>query len=1289
MLGVQRSFRGVCLALVFLVGLTSKVSTQSSLPMMSTSTPISAACQDVSPELCAFIATQGLCALSDSHDVQSLCCASCRDNGGSLERSWYVCGFPGDEPDIQCLTRGSEICFAVTTAPSACTKIPDQFGLGERYLRLEFTGISNVRLPSFSWSIHRDPACKASYSLGTSLAGNTQLGSCTAARVSDITLLHFTVLQNCTLEHGNWTCFGTGLPCFHWTRQAEDKCVLSDDSHCVWNSQSCQFKEAGAGCNTLYPPLCSANHCEFDYFAQQCAVSSVCSCSKNGESGPTQVPFEGCSFNHSEPGFQNKPICYMNGGAPAVNMCGCSHASRQFPGAAFRPCLPTNGCNMVLLESDGYAGANGGFVGGNIDANSYGCVPQLGYYTVNYGLSDSRALIALAAQYGVPPENAVWRNLGGMWLLFPFIRAYELVVDIVVTGFVRRNVIPLVKEAPSQSPSSLTGQWSLASDEGLRTQVFVNHTCSSEWPCARPFMLVPLHAVNKSMTVPEKLDAVRDIPPTAAIVLPLEVSVLTHHLVFSVVPVLTLDVPFTYRPALARESGNSFTPSTSHINCYGFSRADPTALVKNASITLEFQSFTTNLKTFRLSLEAYASYHCEVTNFGPNCIGGFYIDKVILTPPALPASSVSALKLVSVTSTCASLTWTKIEERNLNGLFSAYEVNMTQSDKLVQSKTVTSTQALICELMPGTSYSVSIAVVNNVGKGPASTLTFTSRDGVITTSPNLTAVRRSPVTVSLGWDPLPPNEIAGSVDSYHIVQYSSDSTESLQALQPISAGESPDSAVADNTQFDEVTVLGAGTTEFAKTDLDPNLAYAFAIAVSNQDNIGPYGSFQVVGQNPVGTEGPSSSGGSTSSLAVIAFVLIPVIIGIILFIIYRRFPHLRRKPPPALPADIAKGYAIEQDSTVVVHETLDENPVYKFFLGQMPLPNLGATEKAAAAEATMVPVIVKHVQDPHNDDMLTVMVNEIGILHGLRGHPHIVGLLGIFLKKQSAFICLTTRRCTLLHLLRDARPLPARPALIDTDEMLDLSVQVCDGLAFVHSQQIVHRAVCAENIWVTESGEMQLSSFSIAVANNKDLVSEHLLNEMLRTRWMAPESLADSQFTFASDVYSFGILLWEIFSFGARPWAGYSDPEVAQNVTKRGTTLNQPPNCPYHVYKLMLQCWKVSPDERPPITRIRELLQYSVQLSKDSLTEPLMLYAPTHSTSTAGQDVFRRWQEGSDHASNIDTLMQDDSLRMSPSKAASITMFSMAPSEHLSASAQTAHQLPEEIEMQLLNDDDD
>ena len=99
---------------------------------------------------------------------------------------------------------------------------------------------------------------------------------------------------------------------------------------------------------------------------------------------------------------------------------------------------------------------------------------------------------------------------------------------------------------------------------------------------------------------------------------------------------------------------------------------------------------------------------------------------------------------------------------------------------------------------------------------------------------------------------------------------------------------------------------------------------------------------------------------------------------------------------------------------------------------------------------------------------------------------------------------------------------------------------------------------------------------------------------LLPVRWMGPESLRDGRFTSQSDVWSFGVVLWEMCTYAAQPYQGLTNEEVINHVLSRNR-MSRPANCPERLYELMYRCWEYRPDDRPTFIKlVQELLQYDI-----------------------------------------------------------------------------------------------
>ncbi|XP_036385586.1 BDNF/NT-3 growth factors receptor-like [Megalops cyprinoides] len=157
-------------------------------------------------------------------------------------------------------------------------------------------------------------------------------------------------------------------------------------------------------------------------------------------------------------------------------------------------------------------------------------------------------------------------------------------------------------------------------------------------------------------------------------------------------------------------------------------------------------------------------------------------------------------------------------------------------------------------------------------------------------------------------------------------------------------------------------------------------------------------------------------------------------------------------------------------------------------------------------------------------------------------------------------------------------------------QMLHIAQQIAAGMVYLASQHFVHRDLATRNCLVGENLLVKIGDFGMS----RDVYSTDYYrvggHTMLPIRWMPPESIMYRKFTTESDVWSLGVVLWEIFTYGKQPWYQLSNNEVIECITQ-GRVLQRPRTCPKEVYDLMLGCWQREPHMRLNIKEIHNLLQ--------------------------------------------------------------------------------------------------
>ncbi|XP_053620906.1 tyrosine-protein kinase receptor [Plodia interpunctella] len=244
-----------------------------------------------------------------------------------------------------------------------------------------------------------------------------------------------------------------------------------------------------------------------------------------------------------------------------------------------------------------------------------------------------------------------------------------------------------------------------------------------------------------------------------------------------------------------------------------------------------------------------------------------------------------------------------------------------------------------------------------------------------------------------------------------------------------------------------------------------------------------------------------------------------------------------------------------------------------------------------------MPVAVKTLPELSTGQAESDFLMEAAIMAKFN-HPNIVHLIGVCFDRHPRFIVLELLAGgDLKNFLRESRPKPERASALTMKDLLLCSLDVCKGCRYLEAKRFIHRDIAARNCLLTSRGPgrvVKIADFGMA----RDIYRADYYKKggkaMLPIKWMPPEAYIDGIFTIKTDVWSFGVLLWEVFSLGVMPYTGCANREVMEMVSGGGR-LEKPYGCPQEIYRLMCECWNPTPNERPAFAHMFDRLQRFLQ----------------------------------------------------------------------------------------------
>nr|XP_021578484.1 mast/stem cell growth factor receptor Kit isoform X3 [Ictidomys tridecemlineatus] len=212
---------------------------------------------------------------------------------------------------------------------------------------------------------------------------------------------------------------------------------------------------------------------------------------------------------------------------------------------------------------------------------------------------------------------------------------------------------------------------------------------------------------------------------------------------------------------------------------------------------------------------------------------------------------------------------------------------------------------------------------------------------------------------------------------------------------------------------------------------------------------------------------------------------------------------------------------------------------------------------------------------------------------------------------------------------------------LDLEDLLSFSYQVAKGMAFLASKNCIHRDLAARNILLTHGRITKICDFGLArdIKNDSNYVVKG--NARLPVKWMAPESIFNCVYTFESDVWSYGIFLWELFSLGSSPYPGMPVDSKFYKMIKEGFRMLSPEHAPAEMYDIMKTCWDADPLKRPTFKQIVQLIEKQISESTNHIYSNLANFNPNPENPVVDHSV-RVNSVGSSASSTQPLLVHED-----------------------------------------------
>ncbi|XP_061547337.1 receptor tyrosine-protein kinase erbB-4-like isoform X4 [Phycodurus eques] len=247
-------------------------------------------------------------------------------------------------------------------------------------------------------------------------------------------------------------------------------------------------------------------------------------------------------------------------------------------------------------------------------------------------------------------------------------------------------------------------------------------------------------------------------------------------------------------------------------------------------------------------------------------------------------------------------------------------------------------------------------------------------------------------------------------------------------------------------------------------------------------------------------------------------------------------------------------------------------------------------------ETVKIPVAIKILNEATGPkanvefmDRIRICVFQEALIMASMEHPHLVRLLGVCLSPTIQLVTQLMPHGCLLDYVYEHKD------NIGSQLLLNWCVQIAKGMMYLEERRLVHRDLAARNVLVKSPNHIKITDFGLARLLDVNEKEYNADGGKMPIKWMALECIHYRKFTHQSDVWSYGVTIWELMTFGGKPYDGISTRDIP-DLLEKGERLPQPPICTIDVYMVLVKCWMIDADSRP---KFRELAAEFTRMARD------------------------------------------------------------------------------------------